>query len=85
MKKIKMLALSLTFAASTTFCATSTADVVGVNDKELWSPVAVDLTNDFMSIVTNHSNSSESPFSIPPAFWLLGTAMVFLFRKPHSS
>ncbi len=89
MRKSKMLALTVAFAASTTFSAVSSANAVDVNDQAIWSTATAgmtsDLTNDLASIVANRSTSSGSSFPVPPAFWLLGTAMVFLFRKPHSS
>lgn len=88
MKKSKMLALSTVFAVGVAFSSVSSADSVDINSHAaVWSTAAVGMSGDIVSsIVANQAtDNSVSAFSVPPAFWLLGTAMIFLLRKPHNS
>ncbi len=89
MKKSKTLILSTVFAVGAAFSSVSSAESVDINaHAAIWSTAAAGISGDLVSsIVANQSigSSSASPFSVPPAFWLLGTAMIFLLRKPHNS
>lgn len=83
-----MLTLSAVFAVGAAFSSVSSAESVDINSHAaIWSTATVGISGDLVSsIVANQSiDNSASPFSVPPAFWLLGTAMIFLLRKPHNS